>query len=73
MHAVIVQVEIESSQEDFVVRAGDRAGNSDAHTVVRQGQNLCLWNRLPERRPPVDSQDHRSLTEFTRGETADSN
>jgi hypothetical protein len=26
----------------FVVRARDKAGNSDANTVERQGQNLCL-------------------------------
>jgi hypothetical protein len=26
----------------FVVRARDRAGNSDANTVERQGQNLCV-------------------------------
>jgi hypothetical protein len=26
----------------FVVRARDRAGNSDSNTVERQGQNLCV-------------------------------
>ena len=26
----------------FVVRARDRAGNSDANTVEREGQNLCV-------------------------------
>jgi hypothetical protein len=26
----------------FVVRARDRAGNSDLNTVERQGQNLCV-------------------------------